>query len=124
MGVSVESQHYDHRVDFLRQTGAHIKFLSVEPLLGPIEQLNLQGINWVIVGGESGRRPRPLEEQWVRLIRDQCDQANVAFFFKQWGGSNKKKAGRLFEGRTWDAMPPQSKQPAANQASQIFETHL
>jgi protein gp37 len=105
MGVSVENQAHTHRIDFLRKTGAQIKFLSVEPLLGPIDDLNLEGIDWVIVGGESGRRPRPLDEAWVRSIRDQCERANVKFFFKQWGGSNKKKAGRLFEGRTWDDMP-------------------
>jgi protein gp37 len=77
----------------------------VEPLLGAIDNLNLAGIDWVIVGGESGRRPRRLEEAWVKSIRDQCQSANVKFFFKQWGGSNKKKAGRLLEGRTWDDMP-------------------
>ena len=105
MGVSVESRDYVHRIDYLRKTGARIKFLSVEPLLGPIENLNLEGIDWVIVGGESGRRVRPLQPEWVGLIRDQCRSANVAFFFKQWGGFNKKKAGRIFEGRTWDEMP-------------------
>ncbi|MBX9952052.1 MAG: phage Gp37/Gp68 family protein [Candidatus Obscuribacterales bacterium] len=105
MGVSVESRDYVHRIDFLRKTGANIKFLSVEPLLGPIEDLNLDGIDWVIVGGESGRRVRPLQPEWVGLIRDQCRAAGVAFFFKQWGGHNKKKAGRIFEGRTWDEMP-------------------
>lgn len=105
MGVSVENQDYAHRVDYLRKTSAHLKFLSVEPLLGPIENLDLRGIDWVIVGGESGRRPRQLKEDWVKSIRDQCRCANVAFFFKQWGGSNKKKAGRLLEGRTWDDMP-------------------
>ncbi|MBI2809765.1 MAG: phage Gp37/Gp68 family protein [Candidatus Melainabacteria bacterium] len=105
MGVSVENQDYTHRIDYLRKTRAHLKFLSIEPLLGPIENLNLDGIDWVIVGGESGRRPRQLKEEWVKSIRDQCHCANVAFFFKQWGGSNKKKAGRLLEGRTWDDMP-------------------
>lgn len=105
MGVSVENQDYVHRIDYLRKTRAHLKFLSVEPLLGAIENLNLAGIDWVIVGGESGRRPRRLEEAWVKSIRDQCQSANVKFFFKQWGGSNKKKAGRLLEGRTWDDMP-------------------
>jgi protein gp37 len=105
MGVSVESQDYVHRVDYLRKTGAHLKFLSVEPLLGPITDLDLNGIDWVIVGGESGRRPRKLQEEWVKSMRDQCDHAGVAFFFKQWGGSNKKKAGRILDGRTWDDMP-------------------
>jgi protein gp37 len=105
MGVSVESQEYVHRVDYLRKTAAHLKFLSVEPLLGPITDLDLSGIDWVIVGGESGRRPRKLQEEWVKSMRDQCHHAGVAFFFKQWGGSNKKKAGRILDGRTWDDMP-------------------
>lgn len=105
MGVSVENQNYVHRIDALRQTHAAIKFLSIEPLLGPVKGLNLDGIHWVIVGGESGRKCRTMKEEWVRSIRDQCLDANVAFFFKQWGGHNKKKAGRLFEGKTWDAMP-------------------
>jgi protein gp37 len=105
MGVSVESQDYVHRVDYLRKTGAHLKFLSVEPLIGPITNLDLNGIDWVIVGGESGRRPRKLQEEWVKSMRDQCHHAGVAFFFKQWGGSNKKKAGRILDGRTWDDMP-------------------
>ncbi|HEY9733592.1 MAG TPA: phage Gp37/Gp68 family protein [Drouetiella sp.] len=105
MGVSVENQDHVHRVDYLRKTSAHLKFLSVEPLLGPIEILDLAGIDWVIVGGESGRRPRRLDEAWVKSIRDQCQKAGVKFFFKQWGGSNKKKAGRTLEGRTWDEIP-------------------
>jgi protein gp37 len=107
MGVSVESQSYVHRIDYLRKTRANIKFLSLEPLLGPIEHMDLVGIDWVIVGGESGCRPRPIEESWVRSIRNQCKKARTAFFFKQWGGRNKKQAGRLFEGRTWDEMPEQ-----------------
>lgn len=114
MGVSVENQDYAHRVDYLRKTSAHLKFLSVEPLLGPIENLNLAEIDWVIVGGESGRRPRQLKEEWVKSIRDQCRSADVAFFFKQWGGSNKKKAGRLLEGRTWDDMPKRLLQTGSN----------
>jgi protein gp37 len=105
MGVSVENQAHAHRIDFLRATGAQIKFVSIEPLLGPIDNINLSGIDWVIVGGESGRRPRPLDEKWVLSIRDQCEAANVKFFFKQWGGANKKKTGRILEGRTWDDMP-------------------
>lgn len=104
-GVSVESQDYVHRIDYLRKTGAHVKFLSVEPLIGPLKDLNLQGIDWVIVGGESGRRPRLLRKEWVQSVRDQCRADGVAFFFKQWGGTNKKKAGRLLDGRTWDEMP-------------------
>ncbi len=105
MGVSVENSDYTYRIDHLRRTPATVKFLSIEPLLGPISNLSLVGIDWVIVGGESGRRPRPMCESWVREIRDQCDHAKVPFFFKQWGGVNKKAAGRLLEGRTWDDMP-------------------
>jgi protein gp37 len=105
MGVSVETEKYLHRIDDLRGTGAHIKFLSLEPLLGPIPNLNLEGIDWVIVGGESGPGARPMLEDWVTDIRNQCGKAEVPFFFKQWGGVNKKKAGRLLEGRTWDKMP-------------------
>jgi len=104
-GVSVENDDYQFRIDDLRATGAQVKFLSVEPLLGPISNLRLQGIDWVIVGGESGRKPRELDPAWVREIRDQCIAANVPFFFKQWGGRNKKKAGRELDGRTWDEMP-------------------
>ena len=105
MGVSVENNDYVGRIDCLRQTNAHIKFLSVEPLIGPIDDLDLRGIDWVIVGGESGRRPRPLNPHWVRSIREQCARNSVAFFFKQWGGTNKKKAGRLLDGRTHDEQP-------------------
>lgn len=105
MGVSVESQRYIYRIDHLRQTNAAIKFLSLEPLLGPLPNLNLSGIHWVIVGGESGPKARPVQKDWVIEIRDQCLQARVPFFFKQWGGTNKKKTGRLLEGRTWDEMP-------------------
>lgn len=105
MGVSVEREDYTFRIDHLRRTGAAVKFLSLEPLLGPLSGLDLDGIDWVIVGGESGRRPRPIDEQWVTEIRDQCLRAGVAFFFKQWGGTNKKKAGRTLEGRTWDQLP-------------------
>jgi protein gp37 len=105
MGVSVETEKYLHRIDDLRGTGAHIKFLSLEPLLSPIPNLNLKGIDWVIVGGESGPGARPMLEDWVTDIRNQCSKAEVPFFFKQWGGVNKKKAGRLLEGRIWDKMP-------------------
>jgi protein gp37 len=105
MGVSVENQEYTFRIDDLRNTGAHIKFLSLEPLLGPFRKLNLKQIDWVIVGGESGPGARPMDEAWVLDIRDQCVRANVPFFFKQWGGVNKKKAGRQLEGKTWDEMP-------------------
>ncbi|MDT5158041.1 MAG: hypothetical protein QOH51_2398 [Acidobacteriota bacterium] len=105
MGVSVESQEYTFRIDHLRETKAHIKFLSLEPLLGPLPNLNLQGINWVIVGGESGPGARSMRREWVLDIRDQCTAAGVPFFFKQWGGTNKKKTGRMLEDRTWDDMP-------------------
>ena len=105
MGVSVETEKYTYRIDDLRKTGAKIKFLSVEPLLGPIQKMNLKGINWVIVGGESGPGARPLEKEWVTSIRDQCLKTKVPFFFKQWGGVQKKKAGRLLDGKTWDQMP-------------------
>lgn len=105
MGVSVENAEHVDRIDDLRMTGAHVKFLSLEPLLGPLPRLNLRDIDWVIVGGESGHRARPIDPSWVTDIRDQCRRAEVAFFFKQWGGKNKKKAGRLLDGQTWDEMP-------------------
>lgn len=105
MGVSVESQKYVHRIDELRATGAKIKFLSLEPLLSSLKNLDLRKIDWAIVGGESGYGFRPIKEDWVLEIREQCRDFDVPFFFKQWGGFNKKKAGRLLEGQTWDAMP-------------------
>lgn len=105
MGVSVESRAYTFRIDHLCDTDAHIKFLSLEPLLGPLPELNLEGIDWVIVGGESGPGARAMRREWVLDIRDQCLKAGVPFFFKQWGGVNKRRSGRLLEGRTWDQMP-------------------
>jgi protein gp37 len=105
MGVSVESAAYVARIEDLRATGAALKFMSLEPLLGPLPRLDLCGIDWVIVGGESGAAARPIEEAWVLEIREQCRRAGVPFFFKQWGGRNKKKAGRMLEGRVWDEMP-------------------
>lgn len=105
MGVSVENRDYIGRIEILRQTGAQVKFLSIEPLLGPIPELDLAGIDWVIVGGESGPGARPIKKEWVTEIRDQCLDAGVAFFFKQWGGTNKKRSGRRLEGRIWDEMP-------------------
>ena len=105
MGTSVEDQRVKQRIDFLRQTDAHVRFLSLEPLLGPLPDLNLDGIHWVITGGESGPKARPLDPHWVFDIRDQCLEAGVPFFFKQWGGQNKKKTGRLLDDRTWDEMP-------------------
>jgi protein gp37 len=105
MGVSVESLDYAFRIEHLRKTGAMVKFLSLEPLLGPLPGLNLEAIDWVIVGGESGPGARPMDPAWVFEIRDQCQTANVPFFFKQWGGTRKKKSGRELEGRTWEEMP-------------------
>ena len=105
MGVSVESAAYRSRIDDLRTTHAAIRFLSLEPLLGPLENLDLHGIDWVIVGGESGPGARPMNPEWVLDLRDQCRAARVPFFFKQWGGWNKKKTGRTLEGRLWDEMP-------------------
>lgn len=105
MGVSVENERYAHRIDDLRGTGAQVKFLSLEPLLGPLRNLDLSGIDWVIVGGESGPNARPMNPVWVHEIRDQCIASGVAFFFKQWGGVFKKRTGRLLDDRTWDEMP-------------------
>lgn len=105
MGVSVESQKYVSRIDHLRRTEAQTKFLSLEPLLGPLKDLDLSGIDWAIVGGESGFGARPMPNHWVTSIREQCVDAGVAFFFKQWGGVQKKRHGRTLEGRTWDEMP-------------------
>lgn len=109
MGVSVENDDYYYRIDHLRRTGAHIKFLSIEPMLGPLNDLNLEGINWVILGGESGPGARPMNPSWVTGVRDQCQVADIPFFFKQWGGVNKKKAGRKLEGRIWNEMPSKMK---------------
>lgn len=105
MGVSVESDAYSHRIDLLRETNARVKFLSLEPLLGPLSALQLNGIDWVIVGGESGPGARPMHPDWVRDIRDQCIDAGVPFHFKQWGGVFKKRHGRELDGQTWDQMP-------------------
>lgn len=105
MGVSVENESYLYRIDHLRKTGAQVKFLSLEPLLGPLGKMDLGGIHFAIVGGESGPGARAMEADWVREIREQCLASGVAFFFKQWGGVQKKKAGRVLDGRTWDEMP-------------------
>lgn len=105
MGVSVESERYRSRIDKLRRTGAKTKFLSLEPLLGALRDLDLRGIDWVIVGGESGPGARPMDPAWARDLRDQCRRSKVPFFFKQWGGTNKRRAGRVLDGRTWDEMP-------------------
>ena len=105
LGVSVESEGYVYRIDLLRKCGAALKFLSLEPLLGPLPNLNLDGIDWVIVGGESGPGSRPMEAEWARDIRNQCADAGVPFYFKQWGGVFKKRNGRELDGRTWEEMP-------------------
>ena len=105
MGVSVEDERVIQRIDFLRQTNAKTKFLSCEPLIGPLMNLDLTGIHWAIVGGESGRKARPMKEWWVWDIKQQCQEQGVAFFFKQWGGVNKKKAGRQLAGNTYNEMP-------------------
>lgn len=105
MGVSVENQKVIERIDYLRNTGAFIKFLSLEPLIGSLQDLNLHNIDWVIVGGESGPKARQIKKEWVLDIKDQCDKADIKFFFKQWGGFNKKKAGRQLEGKTYNEMP-------------------
>jgi protein gp37 len=105
MGVSVEDERVVKRIDFLRKTNARVKFLSCEPLIGPLPNLDLKNIDWVIVGGESGRTPRPMDVDWVLDIQQQCETAKVAFFFKQWGGVNKKKSGRELKGKTYSEMP-------------------
>lgn len=105
MGVSVEDRRVIDRIDFLRETNAFTKFLSCEPLIGPLQDMNLKNIDWVIVGGESGRKARDMDELWVWDIKQQCIEQEVAFFFKQWGGVNKKKAGRELAGMTYDEMP-------------------
>jgi len=109
LGVSVESSEYVWRIDRLRSSPAVVKFLSLEPLLGPLDNLNLNQIDWAIAGGESGPDARPMDIAWVRSIRDQCMAAGVAFHFKQWGGVNKKRAGRTLDGRTWDEYPRQKR---------------
>ncbi len=105
MGVTVEHRNYTYRIGHVRATGAAVKFLSLEPLLGPLPPLDLSGVDWVIIGGESGPGARVMKKEWVLDVRQQCREQNVAFFFKQWGGVNKKKAGRLLDGRTWEEMP-------------------
>jgi protein gp37 len=105
MGVSIESDRYTFRAEHLKEVDAAVRFLSCEPLLGPLDELPLDGIHWVIVGGESGRQARPIDAEWVRSIRDQCADAEVAFFFKQWGGRTPKAGGRLLDGITYSAMP-------------------
>ncbi len=105
LGVSVEDGKRKSRIDHLRDSSASIRFLSIEPLIGPIGKLDLNGIHWVIVGGESGPRSRPMQPEWVREIRDQCKKFGTAFFFKQWGGLRPKSGGRTIDGKVWDEMP-------------------
>ena len=105
MGVSVETERYEFRIDHLRRVGAKVRFVSAEPLLGPLPDLNLTGIDWLIAGGESGPSARSMDEEWVRDLRDQCGDAGVAFFFKQWGGRTPKANGRDLDGRHYDEMP-------------------
>ena len=105
MGVSVENAKEKHRIDDLRKINARVKFLSLEPLLAHLGEINLENIDWVIVGGESGHKPRKMDAEWVLDIQEQCKEKSVAFFFKQWGGKNKKANGRILNGRTYDEMP-------------------
>mgnify|MGYP001773561783 CR=1 FL=1 len=118
IGVSVEAQKYTYRIDYLRQVPAQVRFLSCEPLLGPLE-LDLEGIHWVIVGGESGPKRRPVHPDWVRSIRDQCLREGIPFFFKQWGGRTSKSGGRILDGRTWDEMP-RVNHPSLGEQSGLF----
>jgi protein gp37 len=105
MGVSIENRRFVQRADYLREVDAAVRFISAEPLLGPPEGLDLSGIDWLIAGGESGPRHRPVRIEWLRRLRDQCVEEEVAFFFKQWGGRTPKAGGRELDGRTWDEMP-------------------
>lgn len=112
MGVTVEDNERLARVERLREIQSAVKFLSIEPLLGPLPDLNLDGIDWVIVGGESGPRARPMRQEWACLVRDECIEAGVPFFFKQWGGTRKKAGGRTLEGDIWDQMPREARRVA------------
>jgi len=105
LGTSIESEDYLDRLDVLRRVPARVRFISFEPLLGPIVDPDLSGIHWAIVGGESGPRSRPMEAWWVEELRDTCQRQDVAFFFKQWGGSRKKNTGRMLDGRVWENYP-------------------
>jgi protein gp37 len=105
MGVTIENRRFVHRADRLREVEAAVRFISAEPLLGPLEGLGLAGIDWLIAGGESGPKHRSVRAEWIRDLRDRCTDENVAFFFKQWGGHRPKTGGRLLDGRTWDEMP-------------------
>lgn len=108
MGVSIENQHFCYRADLLRAIPAEVRFISAEPMLGPLKDLELNGIDWLIAGGESGLRHRPMDPEWVRQLRDKCMEQGVAFFFKQWGGRTSKAGGRVLDGKTWSELPPNS----------------
>jgi protein gp37 len=110
MGVSIENRRFVHRADLLREAPAAVRFISAEPLLGPLEGLDLTDIHWLIAGGESGPGHRPIREEWVLDLRDRCEDEEVAFFFKQWGGARPKSRGRLLEGREWNRMPRPSEE--------------
>lgn len=112
MGVSIENRRFVHRADLLREIDAAVRFISAEPLLGPLEGLHLEGISWLIAGGESGPRHRRVDEDWIVDLRDRCLEDGVAFFFKQWGGARPKTGGRELQGRTWDQMPKVREQVA------------
>ena len=105
IGVSVENEDYKYRIDDLRLIPAIVRFISFEPLIGPITSTDFSNIDWIIVGGESGPHSRPMNKEWVVQLKENCFLQNIPFFFKQWGGTNKKKTGRVFEGQTWDEMP-------------------
>jgi protein gp37 len=117
VGTSVEDARVRNRIDALRAAPAEVRFLSCEPLLGPLDDLDLTGIHWLIVGGESGKRHRPMQQEWVRSIRAQCRAARVPFFFKQWGGRTFRSGGRLLDGKTWDAMPAFPRLPTSATAA-------
>ncbi len=111
MGVSIENRRFVHRADYLRQVPAAVRFVSAEPLLGSLEGLLLDGIDWLIAGGESGHQHRPVRIEWIRELRDQCAADSIAFFFKQWGGRTPKAGGRELDGRTWDELPEMHRLP-------------
>jgi protein gp37 len=116
MGVTIENRRFVHRADCLREVPAAVRFISAEPLLGPLEGLDLEGIHWLIAGGESGARHRPVKEEWLTELRDRCEAKGVAYFFKQWGGPRSKSGGRLLDGRTWDEMPGVTAAPSLTRA--------
>lgn len=122
MGVSVENADMMHRIEDLVLTNAKVKFVSCEPLLGPLDLRPIRGIDWIIVGGESGPNARPMCKEWVLSIRDQCNESDVPYFFKQWGGTNKKASGRLLDGQTWDQRPPLAHEILQDRQLRLLET--